>query len=135
MLHDESHRPAMRLFHQIRAIICLSALPLTEHRTDSMAMPLLRSPRASWPAALAVESTIDVAKASSTSVLLLDAMWGLEEFQELRERALQTDFIQGIENDRLPPEHYGVYMLQDSVYLARALVRSFFSPDERLIIT
>jgi hypothetical protein len=131
MLHDASHRSALRLFHPTRAIIYQPALTLTEHPTDSMAIPLLRSPRASWPASLAVESTIDVAKASSTSVLLLDTMWGLEEFQVLRESALQTDFIQGIEKDSLPPEHYGVYMLQDSVYLARALVRSIFSPVER----
>jgi hypothetical protein len=87
-----------------------------------MATPILRSPRASWPIALA--ATLDGEKSLSTSVLLLDEIWDLEDFQELRKRALLTDFISGIQNDNLPPEHYGVYMLQDSVYLARALVRS-----------
>jgi hypothetical protein len=124
MLYDDSHHPTLGLLHRVHAVICQPAL--TEHRTDSMATPVLRSPRASWPAALAVAFTIDFAKLPSKSDLLLDKMWGLEEFRALRKCALQTDFVQGIEKDNLPPEHYGVYMLQDSVYLARALVRSFY---------
>lgn len=92
---------------------------MSRHPVQS-ASELPLSPRASYPdehhSKLGKSATFNLEKTYAWE------LWNLEESQKLVEKARNSEFIKGIRSGDLDAQKYGIYMLQDAVYLAKALV-------------